>query len=556
MKDKRTTETVPRRKVFWMRCQATFVVIIVYASVFICDSGKNEGGVWAHGRVAADGLSAVEIGVERGLAFHLKDGDEFGMSVSQLLKHGQRAFSANWTEQEGGGRPLSKGIGTAIADTSAALLFPRNMNRISGPDANSCAGCHNAPFGISGGGGDFVTNVFVLGQRFDFVTFDPSDTVATRGAVDERGEFATLDDIGNSRATLGMFGSGYIEMLARQMTEDLQAIRDGMEPGSTHALASKGVDFGALSRRRDGGWDTRDVDGLPEVSLVTKNGMAPSLIVRPFHQAGRVTSLREFTNNAYNHHHGIQAVERFGMEDPDGDGFMVELTRADVTAVVLYQATLAVPGRVIPRHPEIERAIATGEVLFEDIGCATCHVPSLPLDEGGWVFTEPGPYNSAGDLQQGEVPAYDLDLTSSALPPPRLTVEDGSVHVPAYTDLKLHDITDGPDDPNREQLNMQGAPGTELFFAGNSRFITRKLWGAANEPPYFHHGQFATLRQAVLAHAGEAEAAADTYRSLAAAERACVIEFLKSLQVLPPGSQELIVDEHGRPRTWNREQHL
>src|SRR5438445_5039461 len=31
---------------------------------------------------------------------------------------------------------------------------------------------------------------------------------------------------------------------------------------------------------------------------------------------------------------------------PDGDGFMNELTRADVTAVTLFQATMAVPGRV------------------------------------------------------------------------------------------------------------------------------------------------------------------------------------------------------------------
>ena len=31
---------------------------------------------------------------------------------------------------------------------------------------------------------------------------------------------------------------------------------------------------------------------------------------------GRVASLREFTNNAFNHHHGIQSQERFGPDDP------------------------------------------------------------------------------------------------------------------------------------------------------------------------------------------------------------------------------------------------
>lgn len=45
----------------------------------------------------------------------------------------------------------------------------------------------------------------------------------------------------------------------------------------------------------------------------------PSLVIRPFHQAGRVVSLREFSNNAFNHHHGIQSSERFGAgTDPDG----------------------------------------------------------------------------------------------------------------------------------------------------------------------------------------------------------------------------------------------
>jgi len=102
------------------------------------------------------------------------------------------------------------------------------------------------------------------------------------------------------------------------------------------------------------------------------------LIIRPFHQAGNVISLRQFSNNAFNHHHGIQTTERFGIDtDADGDGFVNEMTRADVTAVSLYQATLAVPGRVIPNDPEIEDAVLVGEKRFASIGCTTCHIPAL-----------------------------------------------------------------------------------------------------------------------------------------------------------------------------------
>ncbi|HUU34682.1 MAG TPA: di-heme oxidoredictase family protein, partial [Vicinamibacterales bacterium] len=281
----------------------------------------------------------------------------------------------------------------------------------------------------------------------------------------------------------------------------------------------------------------------------------PSLIVRPFHQAGSVISLRQFTNNAFNHHHGIQSTERFGRgTDPDGDGVRDELTRADVTAAVLYQATMAVPGQVVPNDPDIEHAIDDGQRRFRHIGCATCHRESLTLDRGGWVFSEPNPYNPPGNLRPGEAPEVRVDLTDRRLPGPRLTAARGVVHVPAFTDLKLHDITDGPDDPNAEPLDMNQPAGSPGFFAGNRRFLTRKLWGTGDESTYFHHGQYTTLREAVLAHGGEAAATRTAFEALAPAEQDEVIEFLKSLRVLPPGSRARVVDERGRPRTWPRRQ--
>jgi hypothetical protein len=366
------------------------------------------------------------------------------------------------------------------------------------------------------------------------------------------GRPVTLQTLANSRATLGMFGSGYIEMLARQMTADLQAIRDATAPGAVKPLLSKGVSFGVLARTADGIWDVSKVEGLPAKSLAPTDPQGkPSLIIRPFHQAGAVVSLREFTNNAFNHHHGIQSSERFGSEaDPDGDGFVNELTRADVTAATVFQAALAVPGRVIPNDPTIEQAVLLGEQRFRDIGCATCHVPSLPLDKEGWIFTEPNPYNPAGNLQLSDTPSFEVDLSSKKFPPPRLTPVRGIVHVPAFTDMKLHDICAGPDDPNAEPLDMQQPAGSAGFFAGNRKFVTRKLWGVANEPPFFHHGQFTTLREAILAHAGEALTLRQAFTALSEYEQGTIIEFLKTLQVLPPETKHLIVDERGRRKAW------
>jgi hypothetical protein len=498
-------------------------------------------------------LSATEIGREVAVPRHLQDGEEFQVSLKQLLEHGRNLFTASWTIEEGGGRPLTKGTGAPLSDPSSPLLFPRNFNRLSAPDANSCAGCHNLPFGIPGGGGDIVANVFVLGQRFDFATFDRSDFLATRGSLDEFLRPVTQQTLANSRATIGMFGSGFIEMLARQMTADLQAIRNATPPGGAGPLVTKGISFGTIIHRLNGTWDTSLVEGIPAPSLSTTGPLGPpSLVLRPFHQAGNRVSLRDFSNTAFNHHHGIQSTERFGKDtDPDGDGVVNEMTRADMTAVCIFQATMTVPGRVIPNDPDIEAAVLVGENRFQSVGCAQCHVPTLPLDNQGWIFTEPNPYNPPGNLRPGEAPPLAVDLTSGELPSPRLKPdESGVVYVEAYTDLKLHDICAGPDDPNIEPLDMNQPAGSPGFFAGNRKFLTKKLWGAANEPPFFHHGKFTTMRQAVLAHAGEALASRQAFQSLPKYEQDSIIEFLKTLQVLPPGTRHLVVDENGKQKRW------
>jgi len=122
--------------------------------------------------------------------------------------------------------------------------------------------------------------------------------------------------------------------------------------------------------------------------------------------------------------------------------------------------------------------------------------------------------------------------------------------VPAYTDFKLHDITD-PKDSYVESLDMNWPVWAEKFRGGNRKFLTKRLWGSANEPPYFHHGLFTTLRTSVLAHAGEALDSRKAFEALPDYDKDSLIEFLKSLQVLPPGTKDLVVDENYRPKVWS-----
>lgn len=222
---------------------------------------------------------------------------------------------------------------------------------------------------------------------------------------------------------------------------------------------------------------------------------------------------------------------------------------------------MAVPGRVIPNDPAVERAIWDGERLFDSIRCNSCHVDALALDRHGWTYSEPSPYNPAGNLQVGPVnypltaPQLTVDLTSNQLPQPRLRPDaQGIVMVSAYTDLKLHDISatsDPKSDPECEPLDQNQPSGSPGFFAGNCRFITRKLWGFYNQGGAFmHHGKFTTAREAVEAHSGEALTQRKAFDALLPEQQDELIEFLKSLQVLPPYAKSLVVDENGHPKQW------
>jgi hypothetical protein len=462
------------------------------------------------------------IGERPALERHLDQADLVSGKVSfdEMFNLGEQLFVAKFNKLDGQGRPGATGNGVPTRrDIGSAPDFVRT----SAPESNSCAGCHNDP--RAGGAGDFVANVLVLAQNRDPVTFDVRE--------------------GNDRNTLGMMGSGAIELLAREMTADLQAIRaqalqDAPNGGSpvTRSLDSKGVNFGSLTANADGSVDTSQVSGVDT-----------DLIIKPFSQKGVVRSLREFTVNAMNQHHGMEAVERFGIgqkdsqgntiatNDFDGDGVPDELTLGDMTAVTLFQAFLNIPGQMMPGEPERAQAALQGEQLFNQIHCDSCHVPALVLNDT--KFCEPYDQNPSGTLSD-QTQKVCFDLTNHG-PGPRLVHQaDGkSALVRAFTDLKRHTICD-PQAPFycNETLVQNGVP--------TDQFLTRKLWDVGNSAPYGHRGDLTTLTEAIAAHGAEGRASRDAFNALPQNEQAAIVEFLKTLQVLPEGSAALVVDNLGR----------
>ncbi len=459
--------------------------------------------------------SAIPVGETPTILEHLEQADiESGaIGFRKLVSHGALLFDARFNALDGQGRPAATGNGTP---TKRLIANNPGFLRTSGVDANSCSGCHNQP--VIGGSGDFVANVFVLAQVRDPVTT----------SVDA--EFS------NERNTLGMNGAGAIEMLAREMTADLlslkaaaaeQAQRTGLAVSKN--LTTKGVNFGSITANPDQTFDTSAVVGVDS-----------DLIIRPFHQKGVVVSLREFTNNAYNHHHGMQSVERFGSErtgsnDFDEDGYTDELTVGDITAATIYQAALGVPGRVTPSGSKRKAAVRRGRTKFKEVGCESCHISKMTLKSP--IFSEANPYNPAGNLKPDQMQRkVKFNMTQQGLGPLLEEDKNGGAIVRAFTDLKRHVICDEQDSFFcNEKLVQGGVP--------KNQFITRKLWDVGNSAPYGHRGDLTTMSAAILHHSAEARESRDAYAALPVDQQNDIIEFLKSLQVLPEGSPIVVSED-------------
>ncbi|MGF0537414.1 di-heme oxidoredictase family protein [Agrobacterium sp. ES01] len=456
---------------------------------------------------AASPSAAAEPWEERtpalGAAGLTVSGDLSAEELATLRLIGEELFKARFTRLDGAGRP---GATQAIVPTKRRHPVASEFSRTAGLDANSCASCHNMP--VAGGAGDFVTNVFVS-EGFESADFDTTDP-----------------QFSNERGTNHLFGSGLVELLAREMTLDLQAARDAALEKAARSgesqrvpLSSKGVDFGWLTVHPDGIVDLEDLDGVDM-----------DLVIRPFTQKGVMTSLRQFSVNAMNQHHGMEASERFGSRwtgtaDFDDDGAADEMSDGDISALVAWQAGLPAPVRITPENEPWRILAKEGEQVFDKLGCASCHRPSLPLKS--LSFADPGPSDVAGtlnDAQVEQVATYDLALLEWTKTLPRN--EKGEVLVPLYGDLKRHVITDN----SVEQL------GNELLaqrFVDRNIFMTAELWGIASTEPYGHRNDITTMDEVIRAHGGAARTPRDAYIAASEDDRNRIIAFLKTLVITP-----------------------
>jgi cytochrome c peroxidase len=378
-----------------------------------------------------------------------------------------------------------------------------------------------------------------------------------------------------ARNATSLWGNGILQLLAQEMTEDLQAIRDetaraARQPGVRveRALESKGIRYGVIAAMTDS-------EGKVHFDLSDVEGVDPDLVVRPLGWKGTVPTVRVFTVGAAAGPMSLQAEELVWKlaekgapaTDPDGDGVERELSVGDTTALVVYGSAQETPqsvehlaelGLVAPPSEADRARIERGREVFNEVGCAVCHRPEMRLENT--VFEEPtlrGNGHYYDDTLAAKDAGYDpkrpvrFDVLREAQEPRAEAHPEGGALLRLYGDLKRHRMgrqlaeVGGGSTPSRadfEDLVLDGRP----VRVGPDEFLTPELWGVGNTGPWLHDGRAASLREAVVWHGedeppavgkpgrSEAQESRDRFVALPAPDREALLTFLRSLRTFEP----------------------
>ncbi|HET6284135.1 MAG TPA: di-heme oxidoredictase family protein [Polyangia bacterium] len=511
---------------------SAWALITSSGDLALVSATEGTGVATAGGHVIQSSLT-TQIGNGQGAA-----------ALALAIDHGDKLFQAKFNAADGIGARVGAGerfTRMPRADkTGAGEWATHTPARATGPNAQSCTGCHNQ------GGDDGA------GEASDNVHRDANHTGRLNQQV--------------TRNTPHLFGLGGQQKLAEEMTVDLQAIRtagrtalgcgSSTTAGSTaRALSSKGISFGTLTINHAAG-TTGCTESLSPPVAGGANSVSADLVVRPYQWKGAVAFIRDFVRGAAHNELGMQGSELLGSPtvdpstvDGDGDGVRNELFVGDITALTIYQAAQPRPTTkvelaglgLIPALTAAETAsINRGAPLFNSMGCNSCHVPSLVANDV--IFREPSAnanFRDAGNLfpngrtyaQSQLDPARPLvfDITRDHVENATPVLANGQklgdftrdaqghAIIALFGDLRRHDMGAGL----AEEVDEQGT--------GASVFMTENLWGAGSSPPYLHDGRAASLTEAILEHGGEGQTSRNNFAAASLQNRQDVIAFLNNL---------------------------
>jgi hypothetical protein len=421
------------------------------------------------------------------------------LSEKDIRKAGMRMFSTPFNRLDGYGDGLVNPNDPTTPGGRPSLQNNGTFLRVNGLDSQTCMECHSVgsnatvPFTFAIGGAGGSNNNAMFGP--------------TEIDVDDSDGWGHAFYNGRYINPPFLFGAGGIELLAKEMTVELQGLAQLAQqtPGVPVQLVTKGVDFGQVVHDAAlGALDTSGVEGLDH-----------DLIVRPFGRKGDMTTIREFDLAALAFHMGMLPVEVVGAGvEGDGDGVVDEALIGELSALHVFATTMKRPRVEMGYPPQVQ----AGAQLFEAVGCAACHVPALETSSSllGLAFPEVPTAPSANVY-------LEVDLTRSAK---FSSNGQGGVTVPLFSDLKRHDM--GP--------ALAETFGHHL----DSHFITARLWGIADTAPYLHDGRALSLTEAILMHGGEGQAASDAFAALTPGQQVDLLAFLDTLKTPKAPNKELL----------------
>jgi CxxC motif-containing protein (DUF1111 family) len=354
-----------------------------------------------------------------------------------------------------------------------------DVNSGLGPVYNgrACAECHQNP--VSGGASQFTElRVGHHDQNGNFVNptvliNDGANSISGRSIINDRAlipeaqeHVPATEDIRTLRAALNTLGDGFVEAIDDSTLLAIAESEMFVSGGRIHGEAIQVPVLEAPGQTRVGrfGWKDQHSSLLSFIGDAYLNEMGVSNRLRP------------------------KDTTTVGKMTPDPEDIPDNLGLADIDHFAQFVRGTKVP----PRDPVLAASVAglAGQVMFERIGCSTCHVQS--------ITTAP-----AGTLINGGMFAVPQALGNKIIHP--------------YSDFLLHDIETG------DGIVQTPPPDTA------NKLRTAALWGLRMRPRYMHDLRSLTLQDAIERHLGEAEHVSRHFRDLSPAEKQQLFTFLGSL---------------------------
>jgi CxxC motif-containing protein (DUF1111 family) len=391
-----------------------------------------------------------------------RSGDPGAIAVAEAA-----IVAAAATEAPTGFDNKTNGFCTQAQMDDARAVFEEIESPVDGlgPCYNltSCAGCHQNPFSQDGTGGQ--VNELRAGHFNGNSFVDPPggslihDRALDAGLVEH---IPPGNELSTFRTTISASGDAFVEAI----TDSTLAAIASSQPAAQRGTLIQVPVLEAAGATRAGRFGWKD----QHASLLSTSAQE---YLDEIGITSRLLPTENTCNGAV-----VQGGPFDGKADPEDDA-------NDIDAATQFLRCMKAP----PRGPS-SAPVTAGQTLFNQIGCATCHVSSITTAPAGTVING-GTY---------VVPA---------------AIGDKIIH--PFGDYLLHDIGTG------DGIVQNGGQGTR------NQVRTAALWGIRVRTRLMHDGLSVRIADAIQRHANQAATARANFNALSAASQANVLAFISSL---------------------------